>query len=147
MSDERLSVLKKAYKLLGSREHSRLQLKRKLSRGFDEDLVELVLDELAGEGLQSDERYAESFVRSRIDRGHGPIRIANELREHGVDELLIDTYLDFSRPDWVERAREVRDKRFGEGIEADYEQRAKQARFLQYRGFTSEQIRRVLDLD
>jgi regulatory protein len=146
--DDPQAIRQRAYKLLASREHSRLQLQRKLGeRGFDEDTVASVLSELAAEGLQSDERYAESFVRSRIERGYGPIRIAAELREHGVDEALISDYLDFSDPLWPERLEEVRSRRFGEALPDDYQTRAKQARFLQYRGFTSDQIRRMLNQD
>jgi regulatory protein len=142
------AIRQRAIKLLASREHSRLQLQRKLGeRGFATDAVAAVLDQLAAEGLQSDERFAESFVRSRIERGHGPIRIAAELREHGVDESLISDYLDFSDPLWQEQVETVRSRRFGGTPPDDYQTRAKQARFLQYRGFTSEQIRRVLNQD
>ena len=142
------AIRQRAIKLLASREHSRLQLQRKLGeRGFDADEVEVVLSQLAAEGLQSDERFSEAFVRSRIDRGHGPIRIAAELREHGVDEALISEYLDFSDPLWQQRLEEVRSRRFGGTLPDDYQTRAKQARFLQYRGFTSDQIRRMLNQD
>jgi len=142
------AIRQRAIKLLASREHSRLQLQRKLGeRGFDADEVEVVLSQLAAEGLQSDERFAEAFVRSRIDRGHGPIRIAAELREHGVDEALISEYLDFADPLWQQRLEEVRSRRFGGTLPDDYQTRAKQARFLQYRGFTSDQIRRMLNQD
>lgn len=142
------AIRQRAIKLLASREHSRLQLERKLGeRGFEADEVAEVLTQLAAEGLQSDERFAESFVRSRIERGHGPTRIAAELRERGVDEALISDYLDFSDPLWHERLEEVRSRRFGGTLPDDYQTRAKQARFLQYRGFTSEQIRRMLNQD
>jgi len=142
------AIRQRAIKLLASREHSRLQLQRKLGeRGFSAGTVAEVLAQLAAEGLQSDERFAESFVRSRIERGHGPIRIAAELREHGVDEALISDYLDFSDPLWQQRMEEVRSRRFGRRVPDDYQTRAKQARFLQYRGFTSDQIRRMLNQD
>jgi len=142
------AIRQRAIKLLASREHSRLQLLRKLGeRGFDTDEVAVVLDQLAAEGLQSDERFAESFVRSRIERGQGPIRIAAELREHGIDDALIPDYLDFADPLWPQRLEEVRSRRFGGTLPDDYQTRAKQARFLQYRGFTSEQIRRMLNQD
>jgi regulatory protein len=148
VADDPQAIRQRAIKLLASREHSRLQLMRKLGeRGFDTDAVAAVLDQLAAEGLQSDERFAESFVRSRIDRGQGPIRISAELREHGVDESLISDYLDFSDPLWQQQVEVVRSRRFGETLPDDYQTRAKQARFLQYRGFTSEQIRRVLNQD
>jgi regulatory protein len=148
VGDDRQEIRHRAIKLLANREHSRLQLARKLSdRGYDADEVEAVLGNLAREGLQSDERFTESFIRSRIERGQGPIRIAAELRERGIDDSMISDYLDFSDPQWQQQVAEVRRKRFGATPPDDYHARAKQARFLQYRGFTSEQIRRVLDQD
>ena len=148
MGDELQEIRHRAIKLLAIREHSRLQLARKLGdRGYGSDEVDAALGQLAREGLQSDERFTESFIRSRIERGQGPIRIAAELRERGVDDSLISDHLDFSDPQWQQQVVEVRRKRFGATPPDDYHARAKQARFLQYRGFTSEQIRRVLNQD
>lgn len=135
----------KAIQLLASREHSRLQLFRKLtSRDFSPEDVNPILDQLAQEGLQSDARFAESFVRSKADRGQGPIRIAAELREHGINDAMVADYLDATDSAWYELARKVREKRFGADLPEDYATRSKQARFLQYRGFNAEQVRVAL---
>ncbi len=64
----------------------------------------------------------------------------------GLDSELIERCLAES-PDWVDRAREVRQKKFGKSLPADYAGKAKQARFLQYRGFTGAQIRQALGTD
>jgi len=140
-----LEIYQRAIRLLSSREHSRLQLFRKLvDKGFDAEQVEVVLEHLAQQKLQSDERFTEDFIHSRVLRGQGPIRIQLELHERGASDELIEQYLDPSDPDWHSRVDEVRRKRFGTAMPEDYQTRAKQARFLQYRGFTSEQIRRAL---
>jgi len=131
-----------AMDLLARREHTLLELRRKLdSRGLPAELVETALAQLTGEGLISEQRFAESFVGSRARRGQGPVRIRGELLQRGVDEALADQALDDAGCDWVELAREVRGKRFGRGMPESYPERARQSRFLQYRGFTGEQIR------
>ena len=106
--------------------------------------LEKVIDDLQGEGLLSDERFTEGFVRYRKNNGHGPIRIQTELRERGVSEKIQATWLDFADPLWFERAAQVRSKRFGDDLPGDYKERARQARFLQYRGFTTDQIKQTL---
>jgi regulatory protein len=79
------SVEAAAVRLLARREHSRAELVRKLAaRGAPAELADEVLDSLAARRLQSDERYAESLVTSRIGRGQGPVRIRRELAERGV---------------------------------------------------------------
>ena len=138
-------LYQRAIRLLASREYSRLQLFRKLiDKGFDSEQVDSVLTLLAQQNLQSDERFTEDFIHSRINRGQGPIRIQAELRERGSSDELISEFLDFSDAIWSEQVDEVRRKRFGHALPEEYQTRAKQARFLQNRGFTSEQIRRAL---
>jgi regulatory protein len=103
-----------------------------------------VLDALAACGLQSDARYVEQYVAMRAARGYGPVRIRAELRERGVDGLLIDEWLDERDPAWRERLRAVARKRFGTAAPADFRDRARRARFLEQRGFGAELIRRDL---
>ncbi len=128
--------------LLARREHSTRQLRRKLSaRGMDGAVVDDTLAALAEERLLSDERFIESLVRSRIARGYGPLRIQAELREHGIGDEQIGNAVDADAGFWRDRIVDVRRKRFGTAPPSDLNERAKQTRFLQYRGFTSEQIR------
>jgi regulatory protein len=146
--------------LLARREHTLAELQRKLQaygvkrQGHQQEddgtgaLVELVAGVVASlrmEGLVSDERFAEGFVRYRMNRGYGPQRIQAELRERGVDDKIQALYLDAGDSQWLEQVAQVRRKRFGEALPDDYKERARQARFLQYRGFTADQIREVLD--
>ena len=105
------------------------------------------LDALVREGLLSDERFCEVFVRNRAGSGYGPLRIRQELTQRGIDEALAGQALAAVEADWAALAAEVRRRRFGERLPRGYPEWAKQARFLQYRGFGSETIRAALGGD
>ena len=133
-------------RLLARREHSVAELRQKLlARGHDTARVAEVLGDLAGEGLLSDVRFAEAFARSRVARGQGPVRIRAELREHEVADEVIAGCFDALAVDWLEQAARVRRKRFGNAVPDSFEERTRQARFLQYRGFDAGHIRQVLN--
>lgn len=128
--------------LLARREHSTGELERKLeSRGFDAEVTAEVLAELGRKGLLSDERYVTSFITHHAARGQGPQRIRSELRESGVAPELVERLLADADVDWVEMARAVRRKKFSAALPGSFAERAKQSRFLQYRGFSQDQIR------
>lgn len=132
--------------LLARREHARAELEHKLAgKGFEASLIAPVLDQLSDEHLLDESRFAESFVASRARRGQGTVRIAGELRQRGVDDALIDAAMAGVEVDWAEVAKEVRAGKFGAQLPADYREWARQARFLQYRGFTMDQIHAALD--
>jgi regulatory protein len=134
-----------AVRLLARREHSRAELLRKLGeRGAPAELIDAVLDSLATQRLQSDERYAESLVASRIGRGQGPVRIRRELAERGVDAAQADAALEAAGADWIRLARDTRRRRFGSELPGEWNERVRQSRFLEYRGFNGEQIRAAL---
>ena len=113
-------------------------------RGGDTAAVERVLDALEAQGLLSEERFTEQYVGARLGRGHGPRRIREELRRRGVGAAAAGEALDRSPAFWSERASRERTRRFGEAAPADYREWARQARFLERRGFTPEQIRSAL---
>ena len=128
--------------LLARREHSTGELERKLeSRGFDAEVTSGVLAELARKGLLSDERYVTGFITHHAARGQGPLRIRSELRESGVSAELVERLLGQADVDWVDVARSVRRKKFSASPAMTFAERAKQSRFLQYRGFSQDQIR------
>ena len=132
---------KKAMDYLARREHGRGELLAKLEKaGFDPDISENAVAQLVEDGLQSDTRFVEAFVSSRISQGKGPVRIRAELREHGVTGSLIDEALANAGQDWYALAREVRLKKFGAGKPRDFKEKARQMRFLQSRGFDTDQI-------
>lgn len=141
------SASEQAVSYLARREHSALELSRKLEKsGFDELEIEDSLAKLQRAGLQSDQRYAESYVNSRINRGYGSVRIRMELKERGVASDIITDSLQQAEIDWFALAAEVRSKRFGEHNPEDFKDRAKQQRFLQYRGFTHDEITESFNL-
>jgi regulatory protein len=137
-----------AVELLARREHGRRELERKLAaRGFAADVVAAVLAGLEESGALKEARFAESFVRARAARGQGPERIRAELVERGVTDARADEVLRAADVDWLAAARAVRSKRFGPEPPRDYAERARQARFLQYRGFDGAQIRAALEFE
>lgn len=143
---ERHEVLQKACDYLARREHSRQELQRKLAQGCsDAALVDDLLQTMANEGLQSDERFCESFVQQRHNKGHGPLKIRQELRQRGVVEELIEGHLSPDNLDWHQLARQTRQKRFGTELPIELKDKAKQSRFLYARGFDSEMIQFALD--
>lgn len=146
LSQQELRI--KAMDLLARREHAVLELQQKLiAKGHPRDDVEQVVDTLRQEGLVNDTRFTEAFVRYRAGSGYGPMRIQSELREKGVNEEVQSSFLDFRDPQWLEQGEQVRRKRFGVDVPVDFKEKARQMRFLQYRGFTAEQIRSVMGSD
>ena len=144
MSDAKLGCRRRAMDLLARREHSRLELERKLAaKSFDPAVVADVLDELENDGLLSGERFAQSFVEARYAKGQGPRRIRAELAERGIDAA--DDVLRDPRFDWRRLARETRVKRFGREAPADLKDKARQVRFLEYRGFGHDDIKHALE--
>jgi regulatory protein len=128
---------------LAMREHSRYELKNKLLKkeyveGVD---LEKLLDELEASDYLSDKRFAESFIRARVSRGQGKLKILNELKQRGVNGALINTSMQKSEVDWLSLASQIRERKFGEFIPVEYKQKAKQMRFLSSRGFDSEMIK------
>ena len=133
-----------AMNLLSRREYSRKELGSRLLRQFSAvQQIEVALDRLEEEGLLSDQRFAESFVHQRISRGFGPVRIAHELRDRGVDELIFKPLLANEVVDWDERLQNQREKRFGADFPVEYKEKMKQARFLQNKGFSPESVMRL----
>ena len=143
--DERAAVLARALRMLAGREHSAPELRRKLiAKGHCVETIEEVLANLKEQGLQSDQRFAEVYVRSRVRKGYGPIRIRQDLYQRGLDDELIDSELTCSAQRWIELARSVRAKRFSDQQPSDRAAWNTQARFLARRGFPADLIYRVL---
>ena len=132
--------------LLARREHSRVEIFRKLSAKF-EDLEQLnhVLDELESENLLSDSRFAEEFVRYRGNRGFGPLHIQADLKNRGVSDEIISDYLNSADSHWYENLSELYQKRYSGIPVSDRKEQGKRMRFLQSRGFSQSQICRVMD--
>ena len=135
----------KAMDFLARREYSHKELKQKLFERFsDSTEIEQVLDGLIKDGLQSDARFADSFFRLRVNAGYGPNYIRAELRQRGIDEALVAEVFSEQGVDWIEAARQVFDKKFSGVDLSDQKARAKCMRFMQYKGFTFDQIKDLL---
>ena len=134
-------IRKKAMDFLARRDYGQDELARKLAdKGYQRAVVDDELHRLAEEGLQSDTRFAESFVQSRINQGKGPVRIRADLRQRGIRDGVIDGAIEEAACDWYELAREERVKKFGEAAPDKFKEKARQMRFLQYRGFEQDHI-------
>jgi len=129
---------------LARREHSRAEVVAKLRRkGCDARIAADVVAALAAENYLSDERLAEVVARSRRRRGYGPMRIRKELERKGLDEA-IERWSDARSKEWLAELERVRRRKFGARPPSSFAERAKQARFLQQRGFTYDQIQQAL---
>lgn len=138
-----------AVRLLTRREYSRHELVERLAaKGHEPGAIDECLDDLAERGLQSDARFAESFVRSRIQRGQGPMKIRVELERRGIDrEQVSAAFADcepLAEPDWFALACEALARRFSSPGDTPRE-RARRERFLAGRGFAFEQVRYAME--
>lgn len=146
MSEEQRRTLKnRAIGLLARREHSVAELRRKLQGADGGDQLEVVLEELAEANLQSDARFAEALVRSLIQRGQGPLRVRQALQQKGVGVSLVQQALAEAEVDWFELANNVHQRRFGSSPADQPKERARQIRFLLYRGFNQDQVNYALE--
>jgi regulatory protein len=140
------SLMARAVRLLSQREHSRVELARKLARQLgpedDPDEIERVLERLQQDGLLSDARFAAAHVRQRSTR-YGNLRLRHDLRERGVGATEIDTAMAGVEGSELQRAFETWSKRF-DVLPTNAAERGKQGRFLQARGFSVNAIMRVL---
>jgi regulatory protein len=130
--------------LLARREFSSAELGHKLeAKGYAPAAIAEALAALTEERLLDDQRFLESFVRVHAQRGQGPARIRRELQLLGIEISAIEQALQ-EGPDFVALCREVRERKFGRRAPAGWPEKSRQARFLQYRGFSSDHIRLAL---
>ncbi|HET7663852.1 MAG TPA: regulatory protein RecX [Rhodanobacteraceae bacterium] len=138
----RRSAHDKALAMLARREHSRRELATRLERdGYTADETNEALASLAEANYQSDQRFAEMMVRSRIRQGYGPQRLRAELRTHDIPDALIGELLAEAEADWLTQAREQLQRRYGDTAPGDYRERAKRMQFLVRRGFDTSTAR------
>ena len=141
---------------MARREHSAFELATKLTRRYRAAVVGPIVEELTENGELSDRRFAETLVRSRFNRGFGPIYISKELRSKGIEAQLAKECIGAFDGEWQARAKEVFEKKrsqynytFDEEVDGgknDDEVKAlneKLARFLFGRGYPSEIVFRL----
>jgi len=142
LSASRISLKGRALRLLSQREHSRVELERKLAEHEEEPgTLARALDELQAKGFISEERVVESVVHRRASK-LGAARVQQELAAKGLSAESMSLALEQLRVTEFERARDVWSRKFGESA-TDPKERAKQMRFLLSRGFAAEVVRKV----
>ena len=141
--DTRKKIKQISLELLARGEQTRQLLAHKLTqRGYQSDTVLQVIDELAAQGWQSNQRYTEQFIAMRSRKGFGPVRIQMELVKRGIDET--DANHAVTELPWQDYIANAYRKKFNNNPVTCWSDRTKRMRFLQYRGFTSEQIHRFM---
>ena len=147
--DKHRELYNKLIELLARRDHSQVELREKLKRKFecDDGDIALVLERVATQGYQCDQRFALAFTRDRLYRGLGERRIIQELKLKGIGAAMAEEILaeeaqgDFAAAILIERTWRKKFK----AIPQDQKERAKQYRFLQYRGFGGDDISRLFE--
>ncbi len=136
-----------AVTLLARRDFASGELAARLQEdGFPATAVAAVIADLTAGRILDDARFATQYVAYHADRGQGPRRIAMDLSARGVAPLHIEVAV-AAGTDWAALAREVRIRRFGMAPPQTWAEKARQGRFLQYRGFSSDHIRSALGPD
>lgn len=143
------SAYGKALGLLSRREQSERELKRKLDRaGYPGDETAQALARLQEQAFQSDGRFADLLVRSRVSQGQGPRRILAELRTHGIADAQAREALEREGADWLILARQIYRRRFPAAASAgDRRESARRATFLLRRGFDAATVRSITHAD
>jgi regulatory protein len=143
MPAQATSLKARALRYLSMREHSRLELARKLARYAEEgEDVEALLDFLEKNNWLSQERFAESLIHRKASR-YGNNRVVAELQNHGVNGAALAELKSELAETELARAREVWQRKFG-SVAADAAERAKQMRFLLARGFSQRATRAAM---
>ena len=140
-------IRKKILDLLSRREHSKYELVLKLERRVDSsDKLLKEIDKLSDQNLQSDERFSESYIRSRYNSGFGPSRIKYDLLKRRVAESIInDAFRDIDL-NWLEKLKKENIKKYGNENPKNMQELSKRTKFFVQRGFDQEMIRKIIYL-
>ena len=140
-ANEYQRLFAKGIRLLSMREHSVREITTKLSVKCESmDTMYAVIDDLVEAKYLCDRRFTESFIRSKQNRGFGPSKINGDLKNKGINSILIDEFLDQNSAIWMDIAISQYQKKYGDTPVIDYKTWAKRARFMQSRGFSMEHI-------
>ncbi len=144
-----IQIRESALNMLARREHSQHELKQKLLLRFKDNPneIDIMATQLVLDNYQSDQRFCDAFIRYRQQKGYGKIRIVSELRQKGVDSELMSQSFNDADIDWFELALKLKINKFGEQVSKEFAIKSKQYRYLQYRGFSSDQINYAIQED
>ncbi len=128
--------------LLSRREYSKAELRRKMHEWQVEPAdIDHQLARLEAESLQSDARFAEMLVRTKANRGYGPLFIKQSAQLHQLSSALLSELLGSEELDWYALARRCYEKKYGETVPTDLKEKQKRMAYLLRHGFTTDQIR------
>jgi len=131
-------------RLLTRRDYSQLELLDRLAnKGFSRTESQTIIDDLAAQGWQSDQRFAESYARYRIKKGYGPIKISYELKQRGIESFDLDRVVFDLADDWGDLLQQIYHKKYTDDSALSNKEWLKRSRFLQQRGFSGELINRL----
>lgn len=131
---------------LGQREFSVKDFRTKLERVCeDEVMIENLLEDFIAKDWLNEQRYMASFVRQKISAGLGLYRIRQELNQHGIKQNQSELYFEELNFDWFEQALATYQKKYGIGECQDFKEKAKRYRYMQYRGFSPDQIKYAME--
>lgn len=137
--------------MLSRRDYGTIELQRRLARRIrerdretqtitDDSYLSQVMTHLRENNYIDDNRVVYSFFRRYLNKSYGPLRIRQELRAKGFPNEIIERLFEEDETDWYLLCQEVQEKKFGGSKPKDFKEKAKQIRYLQYRGFTSDYI-------
>jgi regulatory protein len=127
--------------LLSRRDHSQHEIQQKLKdKSYPLELITAAIQQALAEGLLNDARFTENYIRYRREKGFGPQRISAELQARGIPAEMIAEHMQITDNAWFISAQKIWQKHFRGKTPVEFNERAKQMRFLHYRGFTREQI-------
>lgn len=133
-----------ALALLTGRDYTQHELAEKLkAKKCEAHDIANVINELRQAGYLNDQRAAESYVNGKRNKGYGPARIAQSLRIKGITDEIIAEAMNITDNAWFTAAEQLWRKRFKGKLPTDFKDRAKQTRFLLYRGFKRDHIERI----
>ena len=144
----KLSLRRSAMNALGRREQSVFELKKKLSQRYkdaSEEEITAVIQRLTNQGLQSDERFSEMFVRSCINKGKGPNLIRRELEQQNLPPEMLEQAFSLNPCNWQQSALHQLQKKYSVGDMQEFALRAKATQFLYRRGFDSDTCSRAVE--
>lgn len=150
-------LLNSAMYVLAQRDHSCYELQQKLqlaeqrrARGeqrdpelYSTELLQAVTDYCLENGWLNEQRFIELFIKGRSRKGYGPQRIKQELMLKGISRQLADEAMAESDIDWQQEACQIAERKFGLPLPTRWPEKAKVMRYLQSRGFYSEDIQSV----
>ena len=143
---DKKKIIHAALNYLARREYSELMLQKKLlQKGFSVHSIRAALQQLIQEGSLNDQRFCEAFITNRLRQGYGPVRIALELRQQGINEEIITLHLQANDSIWLDCIKKIQQKKFPTPP-SDLKEKLRQINYLQYRGFRLDQIKESLKI-